>query len=372
MFKFNAKSYLSEKGIVFKEKGKNIMKEHIGIRCIKCDDRSNHLNIKLDGTHALCFRCGVHVFGAKKVLELLEGRKLKQMEYLTIVNKHKSDVDFAKSEDRKEKEEDKIAEWRERIMKVREFVELGCWPLRANSPYNKYLESRGIRFDFAQWFGIREGRGGDWGYYAVIPIRDDRGELVSYVGRLVCESKTGIRYKKASGDVSEYKGLFGIAECKKLNLLDKGYLILVEGVFDVLKLLQNNVPAVGLMTKNINDFQLRQLLYNVSFDTVILIGLDADVEVRECYALRDRLSTWYKRAYVLGYGGRDGDIVFSSSKKDFGDMDNKEIKEFEKFLLRTLYFELTKTPHNYVPGKIYISAFDKIKRLINDIYSNKF
>jgi hypothetical protein len=372
MFKFNAKSYLSEKGIAFKEKGKNVMREHVGIRCVKCDDGSNHLNIKLDGTHALCFRCGVHVFGAKKVLELLEGRKLKQIEYLTIVNKHKSYVDFEESGDRKEFEKDEIAKLREQLFAVYEFVEFRCKPLRFDSVYTRYLTSRGIQFDFAQWFGIKEGVGNDWGYYVVIPIRDDRGDLVSYVGRLVCESKTGIRYRKASGEVSEYKGLFGINECRRLKLLDKGYLILVEGVFDVLKLLQNGVPAVGLMTKNINDFQLKQLLYNVSFDTVILVGFDADVEVGECFALKDRLSAWYEHVYVLGYGGRDGEIVFDSDKKDFGDMDNKEIKEFEKFLLRTLHFGLAKTSNDYVPGKIYISAFDKIKKTFREICGSKF
>jgi len=332
---FDVKSYLRDRGIEFLEKGKNIMREHVGIRCVVCDDKSKHLNIKVDGTHALCFRCKVHVFGIKKVLELLEGRRMNTENAFKIAVRY-----FSNEIERSFKSRDNVNVFEDNLSrkkKLYEFFYTECNELRDNSVYVKYLEKRGISFDFAKWFGIREGRKDEWRWYVVVPVRDEKGELVSFVGRLACNSKSGVRYKNASRDMSMgYRGLFGIWECKELGLLEKGYLFVVEGVFDVLKLLQEGVPAVGLMTKNVSDEQLVQMVRYVSADKNIVIGLDADVDVKECYDLKNRFLMWFDSVVVLGFGGREGDVVFDSDKKDFGDMDKDEIKKLKKFIEKML------------------------------------
>jgi len=330
--RFNIKSYLTDRRISFVEKGKNVMKEHVGIKCVRCDDGGTHLNLKVDGTHALCFRCRVHVWGVKNVLELIEGRRLKQIDILKIVNKYK-DIDNRVEQD---KGNDGIKNTVAKVSDVYKFFYGNCGELKKQSVYGRYLLKRGVDIEFAKWFEIREGREGDWQWYVMIPVKNERGELISYVGRLVCNSKYGLRYKNASKEVSRYRGLFGLWECKELGLMDKGYVVVAEGVFDVLKLLQYKIPAVGLMTKTITDFQLVQLVKTFKKGSVVLVGLDADASEEECYMLKNRLLTWYKDVLVLGFGGRGGDIVFNSDKKDYGDMSEIELVKLKKFIEKTI------------------------------------
>lgn len=51
--------YLRSKGIQFWDRGKNVSQDWIGMKCLWCDDRTNHLGINLSRGTINCFRCSV-------------------------------------------------------------------------------------------------------------------------------------------------------------------------------------------------------------------------------------------------------------------------------------------------------------------------
>ena len=53
------KAYLRDRGVPFKERGKNISQDWIGIQCLWCDDRSEHLGIHTSRGTINCFRCPI-------------------------------------------------------------------------------------------------------------------------------------------------------------------------------------------------------------------------------------------------------------------------------------------------------------------------
>ncbi|KXH69796.1 MAG: hypothetical protein AM326_01615 [Candidatus Thorarchaeota archaeon SMTZ-45] len=56
---FDVKEYLDNRGIYYDESGKNVQDGWIGIRCLWCEDESNHLGIDLEKKGINCWRCPV-------------------------------------------------------------------------------------------------------------------------------------------------------------------------------------------------------------------------------------------------------------------------------------------------------------------------
>lgn len=54
----NIIEYLDDKGIHYSTSGKNVSQGWIGIQCVFCGDRSNHLGINLSSNAYSCFVCG--------------------------------------------------------------------------------------------------------------------------------------------------------------------------------------------------------------------------------------------------------------------------------------------------------------------------
>ena len=132
-----------------------------------------------------------------------------------------------------------------------------------------YLKQRGIDIDTAAEFGI--------GYYpgpgllegrVVIPIHNDRGQLVAYAGRAI------------DGRVPKYKLPAGFPKSKVLFNLHRAAacgsprVIVVEGFFDCLKVHQAGQSwVVGLMGCHLSAEQERLLLQR--FRSIVLM-LDGD------------------------------------------------------------------------------------------------
>ena len=131
-----------------------------------------------------------------------------------------------------------------------------------------YLTQRGISPATARLFGVGMYRG--TGFLAgrcVIPIRDEKSQLVAYAGRAV------------NGEEPKYRFPAGFRKSQVLFNLDRviqtgsSNVIVVEGFFDALKVHQAGHPVVALMGSSFSQRQSELLLNH--FASVMLM-LDGD------------------------------------------------------------------------------------------------
>ncbi len=141
--------------------------------------------------------------------------------------------------------------------------------LRDIDSAHPYLAARGIDRATAEHFGIGFYRGsGIFSGRLVIPIHNERGELVAYCGRTLDVSQP--RYRFPSG-FAKSEILFNLHRAAATG---QKAAVVVEGFFDCLKVHQAGVPAVvALMGATLYDSQQRALLEQ--FRHVILM-LDGD------------------------------------------------------------------------------------------------
>jgi DNA primase len=132
-----------------------------------------------------------------------------------------------------------------------------------------YLTQRGIDWATAVAFGV--------GFYAgpglmsgriVIPIRNDRGEIVAYAGRAVDDRPP--KYKLPFG----FRKAWELFNVQRAMATGSKTVILVEGYFDCLRVHQAGFPCVvGLMGSSLSPEQERVLVER--FERVMLM-LDGD------------------------------------------------------------------------------------------------
>ena len=144
--------------------------------------------------------------------------------------------------------------------------------LRGVDSTHPYLAVRGIERATAEQFGVGFYRGsGIFGGRLVIPIHNERGELVAYCGRAM--DGTQPRYRFPSG-FPKSEVLFNLHRAAAAGQ----QAVVVEGFFDCLKLHQAGIPAaVALMGAALYDSQQRALLRH--FRSLILM-LDGDTAGR--------------------------------------------------------------------------------------------
>jgi len=131
-----------------------------------------------------------------------------------------------------------------------------------------YLAQRGISPATAQLFGVGMYRGtGFLTGRCVIPIRDEKRQLVAYAGRAV------------NGEEPKYRFPAGFGKSQVLFNLDRAMqtgsrnVIVVEGFFDVLKVHQAGHPAVvALMGSSFSQRQSELLLSHFARVTLMLDG----------------------------------------------------------------------------------------------------
>jgi DNA primase len=142
--------------------------------------------------------------------------------------------------------------------------------LRGVDRSHPYLASRGIQKATAEHFGIGWYRGpGIFSGRLVIPIHNERGELIAYCGRAVDDAGQP-RYRFPSG-FPKSEVLFNLHRAAATG---RQAVVVVEGFFDCLKVHQAGVPTVvALMGAALYESQQRALLQH--FQHVILM-LDGD------------------------------------------------------------------------------------------------
>ncbi len=133
-----------------------------------------------------------------------------------------------------------------------------------------YLASRGISKETAAYFGVGlfGGRGSMHGR-AVIPIHNEKGELLAYAGRAV--DGTEPKYKFPTG-FRKSQVLFNLH--RVLALPESRKVILVEGFFDAMKVHQAGYASVvALMGSSLSDKQAELL---VTHCKALVLFLDGD------------------------------------------------------------------------------------------------
>ena len=167
--------------------------------------------------------------------------------------------------------------------------------LKGIDPAHPYLAERGISKETAETFGVGffSGKGSMSGRI-VIPIHNDRGELVAYAGRSIDGSEP--RYKLPAGfhKSAELYNLHRVLEQSSAQ----GPVVVVEGFFDCMKVSVAGFPCVALMGSSLSDVQ--EALVAAKFERVIVM-LDADEPgqqaAAECLTRLSRLM-WVRAALL--------------------------------------------------------------------------
>ena len=130
-----------------------------------------------------------------------------------------------------------------------------------------YLEHRGISPATARLFGVGMYNGnGFLTGRCVIPIRDEKSQLVAYAGRAV------------NGEEPKYRFPAGFRKSQVLFNLDRAMqtgdrnVIVVEGFFDALKVHQAGHSVVALMGASFSQRQSELLLSHFATITLMLDG----------------------------------------------------------------------------------------------------
>lgn len=320
---FDIRAYMESEGLDYKTSGPNIMKVHVGFNCPKCAERgdpdpSYHLNLKIDGTHAICFRCQYKSKNAYHIwrdilrpdarLDFEEFKKIcEEFEIEKVEDSYIQEQDDSQRINKKEKNFDKLWD------SFRRFK------IKPDHTYKSYLLRRNIDVKYCKNIGVKIGtRGYKW--RVIFPIRNDTGKIVSFSARAIVENMEP-RYLNASGAERIENYPFGLYES-----LDSKNVILTEGVIDALKCLQNGIGAIALGTTDIIYLYKELIVENFEKDTTFFIALDSDLKGDEIYRkkIEEDLNVYFS-VKQLSFTGA----------KDIGAMTNKEIKRLKKLLQKT-------------------------------------
>lgn len=276
------RSVLGEHGVPFIERGPNVKRGELNIRCPFCGsaDPSYHMGLNLENGWWACWRNNEH--RGKSPLRLLV--QLLHIPYFRARQIAGLGEDYVDPDGF-----DAVAArvmGRDGLHKVehvrREFLQLPreLIPIQDHGPSRRawtYLRQRrgfsalGV-FDLVREYGLCTSTAGDWKDRVVMPYVVD-GELVAWTGRAIAHST--IRYKDLSLDdcLVPIKHTLYNHDC----ILEGGLaLVVVEGPIDALKLdlygRDHGVRAVALSTNSINPQQLYLLeAASMCFERVVVM-----------------------------------------------------------------------------------------------------
>lgn len=138
---------------------------------------------------------------------------------------------------------------------------------------HKYGIERGLSDRAVKYFecGLCLSKGLFAGRY-VFPLHNERGEFVGYVGRAVDSSEPKYMLPPIEKGFRKSHLLFNLHRVLA-DFADSNYVVLVEGVFDVIRVYQSGFPAVALLGSSISDEQVRLLQ---KYFTSVIVLLDGD------------------------------------------------------------------------------------------------
>jgi DNA primase len=166
--------------------------------------------------------------------------------------------------------------------------------LRGIDPDHPYLAARGITREAADTFGVGffPGKGSVAGR-VVIPIHDETGALVAYAGRAIDDTEP--RYKFPAGFHKSHV-LFNLNRTSEQKTI-----VVVEGFFGCMRVVQAGFPAVALMGSSLSAEQEDLLCNHFSGAVLLFDGDDAGKAATDDCLLKIGRRIWV-RAIMLGLG----------------------------------------------------------------------
>lgn len=275
---------LRENGVPFVERGPNVKRGHVNIRCPFCGaaDPSHHMGLELDTGYWGCWRNSMH--RGKSPVRLLA--KLLNIPYhraRQIAGVGDTWVDpegFDAVADRllRQGGYDTLKHIRREFLKMDPELKPVLEAGRAGERVFSYLiqrrfSNRGAR-DACQFYDLRTATSGQWRDRLVLPYKQD-GELVAWTGRAIAQAN--IRYL----DLPLDECLVPIKHTLYNHdaMLDGGLaLVLVEGPIDALKLdiygRDHGVRAVALSTNTCSPEQMFLLEAGAAYFNRVAVMMD--------------------------------------------------------------------------------------------------
>jgi DNA primase len=159
-----------------------------------------------------------------------------------------------------------------------------------------YLEGRGVDAETAEYFGLGYfgGRGSMHGR-VVIPIDNERGQLVAYAGRSIDGSEP--KYKLPLG-FKKSQVLYNLS--RAVEEAEQGTVVVVEGFFDCVKVTQAGFAAVALMGCSLSARQEHLLAEHFERALVMLDGDEAGQKAADTVVARLSRRLWVKAVRLPG------------------------------------------------------------------------
>ena len=302
MFHFNIVDILKEHNIPFKEKGKNVSKRDVNIKCPFCvNDPSYHCGINKEHGYFYCWRCGTSG-SLRKLLKAL-GIKINFQ-------------DFAQKESKKQSE----------VEKVKEVILPRCFSFIDRPESSLQAKLRKLAISFLKKRNVPLELVVDWYYtptgYILIPITY-KNRVVNYIMRDFLNRTN--RYINAPSDkvVIPLSALF-----YNIDKLQSDIIFLVEGVFDSIKVGLDK--SLAMFHKKLTTKQV-QLLKDLKVKFVIFL-LDRDVSLKDYNTNMDLLNLYGIDYCVCLYDRFKDPAEFDVSYLEKLNKLYREIKDgFEKF-----------------------------------------
>ena len=226
--------------------------------CPFCGKKHNHFNVSLETGKFNCYRCGKggsfsrltkQVLGWKTDTKQLIENYSSNITLATLENIYNNDVSYGEL----------FFDWQEGTISIFD-SKLIC--RRAL----EYLETRNLTRNQIKELQFRVGIEGRYKNMLVLPIYFDN-EIVNLVARQIPEYPAKSRYlyphkNEAVMEVSEL--VYNYDDAK-----DWEWVILCEGVFDVIALKNKGWPVVGLLGKDISNEQV--LLVSSTWNSVVVL-----------------------------------------------------------------------------------------------------
>lgn len=251
------------------------MAEDITVCCVNpgCDDDKEHLWINLEKSVYHCWKCGYkgRVVNNKLVMNALKANKARKGPRKSFSSGHM---------------EDSL-----KVIDPSVFIKLE--DLRVDHQAIKYILSRGITVKDCSNMG---------GMYCpvdrlygriVFPIKDE-DKIVGWQGRSV--------YDRTPKYIIFGKKSLGMYNMKPLMMYEK-FVIIFEGIFDVLKVPDYGVSILG---KKLSDVQLRMISTFLQVKTVFIM-LDSDANKEEL-AMCKTLNPFFKTVPIQLKTGDPGNL----------------------------------------------------------------
>jgi hypothetical protein len=219
--KFDTVRFLTDYNIPYWGQGENVSRGHVGVTCPFCEDTYNHLGLSLTGKKVPnCWKCGRHSWF--KYIRTVTGEDPK-----AVIEKY-SDVYSVIEEDYKP------------VVHAVKCVPPGTKDFKPG--HLKYLESRGFDPEYLILKYDLTVTGATDRYYPfriIFPIKYN-GRVVSYQGRSYTGAEPKYKTCFPEQEVMFHKDIFFNLDNSKGDTV-----IIVEGVFDAIRLGDNAIASFG-------------------------------------------------------------------------------------------------------------------------------